>query len=300
MTDDDLTPGPDPTPDRVPDLTAGGDPALERRLRGALAVLADDVPPPRPPDLPRFAAVRRRRRTGAAAAVLVAAVALPLGWSASGPLRSRAPVASTGPVEVAGVLTVTCRPGRTEVDADHVEVSADGVHLRVLNQSGDPTTWLDHSVPESEPYGYDRGNSAPLAGAVTELVAQVAPPVMEVSCAGGNGGRRTPAVRVRLDDPYRLYRRVDVDRVLGCAVNGIADGPGHPGNSLRQAAERAGASVTGGVRLVEGPGYRRARDSAVYLGVGDKNRVVIVVNRDADGRYLGYPENFCAPGSWRS
>jgi hypothetical protein len=305
MTDQNLERDGDPGPDL----------RLEGRVRTALAVLADDGPAPRPPDLPRFAAVRRRRRTGLATAVLAVAVAAPVGWSASGwsapgrsapgrtpPARSAGPdgVQVAGPVTVAGVVTVTCSPGRTEVDVDHVQVSADGVHLRVLNRTGGPTVVSSRPAQgiDGPLAGVGTGNTA-VTGSQEDLVVPVPAPGLQVSCDGPGGERPTDPAVVRLDDPHRLYRRVDVERVLGCTLTGIADGVGSTGATVREAAERAAAGVTGEVRLLPGPGYPEATDSAVYLGRGDRNRVVITVAKDADGRYVAYAEYFCTPGSWK-
>ena len=268
---------------------------LEERLQSALVLIADDVPAPRPPDLTRLAAVRRRRRS-TAAAVLAAAIAIPVGWTA---LRPTGPQVA-GRVEVAGVLTVTCTPGRTEVDAGRVEVSADGVHLRVLNRTGGPTVVSFGPADPADGFVVQVSTGGvSVTGSQADLVAPVPPPRLRVSCDGPDGGQPTAAAIVRLDDPHELYRRVDVEGVLGCTFSGSPLGPGSTGTTLREAAERAAGGVTGGVRLLPGPGYSAAPDLAAYLGKGDRNRVLILVAKDADGRFVAYVEYVCAPGSWR-
>jgi hypothetical protein len=113
--------------------------------------------------------------------VLVLAVAAALGLTACGAGDETAPAEATETSEpeqaaLPDLARVVCAVHGTRLETDTVRPQPDGVHLEVVNETGE-----DRSISVLDPQGGGMGQSAP-AGTST-LVVALAPGTLEVTCS---------------------------------------------------------------------------------------------------------------------
>lgn len=190
------------------------------------------------------ARLRRRSPAVIAAAVITALIllAVPLALThKEQPSRPLAQLDGAAP----GTATVTCGKTGTRVTPQRVRASADGIHLKIVNEAQEPGMYLNH---------VGGGDPVPL-GTSTRVLTNP-PGAVDVWCVQSTGTQKAQHVQLDVIDPDRRYQSIDTSTILGCEPNhGIADGPSVQGDTAQGAAQALAASLGTDPTLVRGSGY---------------------------------------------
>lgn len=240
---------------------------------------------------------RPRRRWAvplAAAAAVLALVAAAGAWRSFGP-QPQVPTPAVSAAEaLPTLLTITCGPGGTTVDAGAVAASSDGVHVRIVNDTGAPAQLrvggdaADAATLEPSPVG------------TSDAVLRRAPGSWELSCASGR-----PA-HVTLADPHSYYRGGALDlrcdgHEFAVDVPNEAAGRGNtPEAALYDLSRRQGQGVTTEEALIF-LGYRDDPTPQALIELADNGtmlaRVTAEPSRSASGPrtvYVAWPDMSCS------
>jgi hypothetical protein len=182
----------------------------ESLVREALeSLVADVVPQHAAPgrEIVRRARQRESRRRIVATVVSVAvvglvAVPLAIGWAPTA-IDS---LAGKGP-SVPSVATVTCAPQGTFVAQAEVATSVDGVHFRIVNQTGNPVDVGYRLQPDATWNNLDPVITPP-------------PGTIEVACSRGAGRTRDTPVSVRIVNPHRYWAASSATQ-FSCALTAV-------------------------------------------------------------------------------
>jgi hypothetical protein len=205
--------------------------------------------------------------------VLVLAVAAALGLAACGAGDDTAPAESAESPEpqaaLPDVARVVCAVHGTRLETDAVKPQPDGIHLEVVNETGE-----DRSVSALEPQGGGGlGQSAP-AGTST-LVVALAPGTLEITCADLRSEEEPEGSLLEVVDEDGVWISTTLDCTLG--FSGTSDyTPGARGDADPLAAAQSGLESymqpgdvvePAGYPVAEIPLYRLVRDGEVLATV---------------------------------
>jgi hypothetical protein len=265
----------------------------EVSLREALDdLVADVVPRQAAPgrEILRRARRRSRRRQLVAAGVSVAvvglvAVPLAIGWAPTA-IVSLAGKAHSVP----SVSTVTCTRQGTVVAQGEVATSADGVHFRVVNQTGSAVD-VDYRLRPDAPWN--------------KLDPVITPPpgTIEVACSHGAGPTRDAPVTVRVVNPHRYWSAAGVVPQFSCALSAVPTqgAPTAVGADPRTAGQMLALSQ--GLYLAQQQSGYREQDPMFFLEVQDQTPNgnpgvlavgIIEVTQTADGKWIAVLTQQCS------
>jgi hypothetical protein len=160
-------------------------------------------------------------------------------------------------------------------------VQADGVHVRVRNETGAPVVYRYDS-----PAGPGGGHEVP-PGESTDSLFLVPPGPVHLHCGQDTAEKKAPSATVEALDPSSFYRAVNVEESLGCKITEyISDGWTAPFPTAEAALDDLVKGIDGKVTLSPGPGYK-ALPHQTYL-----------VHKD--GRGYGLAETHLVDGSYRA
>jgi hypothetical protein len=156
--------------------------------------------------------------------------------------------------------------------------SADGVHLRIANLTGQPLV-----------FGYDHaggGGGQEVPPGETNFVVLAPPGPLRLRCGQDSETQKAPSVAVEIRDAGGHYRAVDVDQALGCKITTrIADWQVGPFPTAADALAALVAPLGGEITTAAGPGYRTA-DVQTYLLHKDGRGYGVAETSLVDGGYV--------------
>lgn len=158
-------------------------------------------------------------------------------------------------------------------------VQADGVHVRIRNETGAPIVYRFDS-----PTGPGGGQEVP-PGESTDVLFLVPPGPVDLHCGQDTSEKKAPSATVEALDPAGLYRAVDIDDSLGCKITEYqADGWTTPFPTAEAALDALLDGIGGKTTLAPGPGYR-ALPNQTYLVHKDGRGYGLAETHVIDGRY---------------
>lgn len=223
--------------------------------------------------------------------VLVLAIAATLGLSACGAAEEVEPVSSTPSSDPAGPLAnvarVVCAVHGTRLETDAVKPQPDGVHLEIVNDTGEDRSL---SVIESRGGG-GFGESAP-AGTST-LVLTLAPGTLEISCAGLRE-ERPEGSRLEVVDEDGVWISTTLDCTAGFSgtsdytpdARGDADPLTAAHEGLQSYTQPGDVVRPAGYPEAETPLYRLVRDGEILA--------TVELMDDGDGGWLPSTVDGCS------
>jgi hypothetical protein len=137
---------------------------------------------------------------------LVAATFLVPGTAGCAEAAKSAPVAATSAPQV---LEVVCGKTGTSISTPRIVAAADGVHLRVRDESGGSGTYLGYT------YGEGFGGGDPAGPGTISRVLSMPPGPGRLQCSHDNGDKKDRAVAIEVLDPAGYWKSGGL-AALGC------------------------------------------------------------------------------------